>query len=52
MEAFGCNRWGEVRFRDNGRHFYIFIGVGRRVSSARVALMLRTLDAMVIGARR
>jgi len=52
MEAFGGNRWGEVLFRDHGRHFYIFIGVGRRVSSAQVALMLRTLDVMAISARR
>ena len=51
METFGGNRWGELLFRDHGRHFYIFIGVGRRASSAQVALMLRTLDAMTITAR-
>jgi len=52
METFGGNRWGETLFRDQRRHFYIFIGVGRRASSAQVALMLRTLDAMTINARR
>jgi hypothetical protein len=52
LETFGGNRWGEVLFRNHGRHFYIFIGVGRRASSAQVALMLRTLDAMAITARR
>jgi hypothetical protein len=52
METFGGNRWGEVLFRDHGRHFYIFIGVRRRASSTKVALMLRTLDAMTVTARR
>lgn len=50
METLGGNRWGELLFRDRGRHFYIFIGVGRRASSAQVVLMLRTLDAMTITA--
>src|SRR5438270_10102632 len=30
METLDGNRWGERVFRDHGRHFYIFIWVGRR----------------------
>jgi hypothetical protein len=52
MEGFGGNRWAELRFRDHGRRFYIFIGVGRNASSARIALLLRSLDGMRIAARR
>jgi hypothetical protein len=52
MEGFGGNRWAELRFRDHGRRFYLFVGVGRRASSARIGLLLRSLDAMKIAARR
>ena len=47
LETFG-DRWGEIAFRDHGRDFYIIIGVGKRASSSKVALVLRTLDALTI----
>ena len=52
MEGFGGNGWAELRFREHGRRFYIFIGVGRRASSARIGLLLRSLDDMTIIAQR
>ncbi len=48
MEGFGGNRWAELRFRDHGRRFYIFIGVGRDASSTRVGMALRILDGITI----
>ena len=51
MEGFGGNRWAELRFRENGRRFYIFIGIGRRASSAQIATLLRALRSMTITAR-
>lgn len=48
METFGGNRWGELLFSEHGRHFYIFIWVGRHASSAQVGLLLRALDGMTI----
>jgi len=50
METFGGNRWGELLFREHGRHFYIFIWVGRRASPAQVGLLLHALDGMTITA--
>ena len=50
METLGGNRWGELLFREHGRHFYIFIWVGRRASSAQVGLLLHALDGMTITA--
>lgn len=50
METLGGNRWGEVLFREHGRHFYIFIWVGQRASQAQVGLLLRALDGMTITA--
>lgn len=49
MEGFG-NRWGGVSFRDHARTFTLFIGVGREASPAQVALVLKTLDGLTIGA--
>lgn len=52
MEGFGGNRWGEFRFRDHGRRFYIFIGVDRHASFQRIGRLLHSLDGMKITARR
>jgi hypothetical protein len=52
MEGFGGDRWGELRFRQHGRRFYIFIGIGRRASLARIGISLKSLDGMTITARR
>ena len=49
LETFGP-RWGEIPFRDHGRGFYIFIGVGPGASPAKVALMLHTLDGLTVSA--
>jgi len=49
LEGFG-DRWAELPFRAHGRDFYIFLGVGDRASSSKVALVLRTLDALAISA--
>jgi hypothetical protein len=48
METFTGRRWGELLFRDHRRHFYVFVWIGRRASSSRVATLLRALDRMRI----
>jgi hypothetical protein len=48
MEGFGGNRWAELRFRQHGRRFYVFIGVGRYAPAAALALLLDRLDTMGI----
>jgi hypothetical protein len=48
MEGFGGNRWAELRFRQHGRRFYVFIGVGSRAPGRSLALLLGRLDAMSI----
>jgi len=48
METLDGNRWGELLFRDHGRHFYIFIWVGRHATSTQVGLLLRALDGIRI----
>jgi len=48
LEGFG-DRWAEIPFREHGRDFYIFLAVGPRASQARIALVLGTLDALVVG---
>lgn len=50
METLGGDRWGELLFCENGRHFYIFIWVGRRATSSQVRLLLLALDGMRITA--
>jgi len=50
METLNGNRWGELLFRERGRHFYLFIWVGRGASSAKERLLLHTLDGMTITA--
>jgi hypothetical protein len=49
MEGFG-NRWAELSFRDHGRGFTLFIGVGRDASPGQIALVLHALDGLTIGA--
>jgi hypothetical protein len=48
METLDGNHWGELLFREYGRHFYIFIWVGQRASSAQIARLLHALDSMSI----
>ena len=48
METLDGNRWGERVFRDHGRHFYIFIWVGRHATKTQVGLLLRALDGIQI----
>ena len=50
METLNGDRWGELLFREHGRHFYLFIWVGRRAPSSQVLLLLRSLDRMRITA--
>jgi len=50
METLDGNRWGEIVFRDHGRHFYIFIWVGRHATKTQVGLLLRALDGIQIRA--
>jgi hypothetical protein len=50
METLTGNRWGELLFRDHGRHFYIFIWVGRHATATQVGLLLRALDGIQISA--
>jgi hypothetical protein len=48
METLDGNRWGEIVFRDHGRHFYIFVWVGRHATKTQVSLLLRALDGIQI----
>ncbi len=48
METPDGNRWGELRFSQHGRHFYIFVWVGRHATSAQIGLLLHALDGMTI----
>jgi hypothetical protein len=40
--------WGEIVFRDHGRGFYVFIGVGARAAS-QLPRLLGTLDSLRVG---
>ena len=40
-------RWGEIVFRDRGRAFYIFIGVGKG-AIGQLPRLLRTLDSLTV----
>jgi hypothetical protein len=50
MEGFDGTRWGEITFRDHGRGFYLFIGIGANARNKEQAL-LRALDSLTIRAR-
>jgi hypothetical protein len=52
MEGFGGNRWGELVFRDRGRRFYLFVGVGRHAPASTIRLLMRSLDTLAVGAAR
>lgn len=45
VEGFDGPRWGEIVFRDHGRAFYIFVGVGSHAGS-QVPALLRALDSL------
>jgi hypothetical protein len=49
LEGFSGRRWAEITFRDHGRAFYLFIGVGSR-ADAQVPRLLRALDSLRVGA--
>lgn len=46
METYAGNRWGELLFRERGRHFYIFVWVGRQATGAQTAKLLHALDGL------
>jgi hypothetical protein len=48
LEGFSGRRWAEITFRDHGRAFYIFIGVGSQ-ADAQIPRLLRTLDSLRVG---
>jgi hypothetical protein len=50
VEGFGGSRWAEIAFRDHGRGFYLFVGVGTRAGGKEAAL-LDALDSLVIRPR-
>ena len=50
METFAGKRWGELLFRDRGRHFYIFVWVGRESTATKVASLLHALDGLQVKA--
>jgi hypothetical protein len=50
MEGFDGSRWAEITFRDRGRGFYLFIGVGIDAIGAK-AKLLRSLDSLVVQPR-
>jgi hypothetical protein len=48
VEGFNGPRWDELVFRDHGRGFYIFVGVGSRAGE-QVPALLRALDSLRVG---
>lgn len=50
METLDGKRWGELLFREHGRHLYIFVWVGRHAGKARVAVLMRALDRLQVRA--
>ncbi len=48
VEGFAGDRWGEITFKEHGRAFYLFIGVGARANSTTRAELLAALDSLVI----
>ena len=48
LEGFSGRRWAEITFRDHGRAFYFFIGVGSR-ADAQVPRLLQALDSLRVG---
>lgn len=50
MEGFDGNRWAEIAFRDHGRGFYLFIGIGTNAIGVEAEL-LRSLDSLIVKPR-
>jgi hypothetical protein len=50
MEGFDGDRWAELVFRDHGRAFYVFVGVGT-AATGKEASLLAALDSLVVAAR-
>lgn len=48
LEGFSGRRWAEIIFRDHGRAFYLFIGVGTRADT-QVPRLLAALDSLHVG---
>jgi hypothetical protein len=52
----GCglagDRWAEIMFKQHGRAFYLFIGIGARASHAARAQLLATVNTLVIARDR
>jgi hypothetical protein len=48
METLGGTRWGEILFTDHGRHFYVFVWIGKRASRAQAASLRRALDSLQV----
>ena len=51
MEGFDGDRWAEIAFRDRGRAFLVFVGVGAAAADGRAEL-LASLDSLAIRPRR
>ena len=48
LEGFSGRRWGEITFRDHGRAFYLFVGVGPGADS-QLPRVLLALDSLRVG---
>ena len=48
VEGFSGPRWAEILFRDHGRAFYLFVGVGSH-ADAQTPDVLRVFDSLRVG---
>jgi hypothetical protein len=48
VEGFSGPRWAEILFRDHGRAFYLFVGVGPH-ADAQIPVVLRAFDSLRVG---
>jgi len=48
VEGFNGPRWDEIVFRDHGRAFYIFVGVGSH-AGGQVPALMTALDSLRVG---
>jgi hypothetical protein len=48
VEGFSGPRWAEIPFRDHGRAFYLFVGVGPH-ADGQIPDLLRALDSLRVG---
>jgi hypothetical protein len=51
MEGFDGKRWDEIVFRERGRAFYLFVGVGSAAQAKETQQLLAALDSLVIRPR-